>query len=88
MGVISILLGIIAFIGFTGAGAVVGNTFINFKNSMGAHLLALNGISNAGIMAAFIGVMGFIGLLICVSMVMQGMTYNKIVKIQKRVKHL
>ena len=88
MGVVSILLGIIAFIGFTGAGAVAGNAVINFKNSMGVHLLSLNGISNGGIMAAFIGIFSFIGLLICVSMVMQGLTYNKIVKIQKRVNRL
>ena len=88
MGIVSILLGIITFIGFTGAGAVLGNTFIGWKTSFAAHFTTLNDISNTGILVAFIAVFGFIGLLIMVSLIMQGITYNKVVKIQKRIRHL
>ena len=45
-------------------------------------------VSDTTVMIAFIGVFGFIGLLICITMVMQGLTYNKVCKIQKRVKHM
>ncbi|MBR1559313.1 MAG: hypothetical protein IJ646_03630 [Clostridia bacterium] len=88
MGVISILLGIIALIGFAGGGAVLGNAVIGLKTEWGSHLTALNNISNTGLMIGIIGLFAFIGLLICVSLVMQGITYNKVVKIQRRVKHL
>ena len=88
MGVISILLGIITFIGMTGGGAVLGNMVVNWKNNAGEHLLFLNNFSNDNIMIGFIAVFGVIGLLIMVSLVMQGITYNKVVKIQKRVRRL
>ncbi len=88
MGVISILLGIITFIGMTGGGAVLGNMVVNWKNNAGEHLLFLNNFSNNNIMIGFIAVFGVIGLLIMVSLVMQGITYNKVVKIQKRVRRL
>ena len=88
MGVISILLGIITFIGMTGGGAVLGNMVGNWQNNAGEHLLFLNNFSNNNIMIGFIAVFGVIGLLIMVSLVMQGITYNKVVKIQKRVRRL
>ena len=90
MGVISILLGIIAFIGLTGTGAILGNQIVNYKANVAMKLtgLGLENISDTGIMVGFVCVFGVIGLLICVNMVMQGLTYNKIVKIQKRIRHL
>ena len=88
MGVISILLGIIAFIAFTGAGAILGNTIVQYKTILATSLLALNDISNTSLMIGVIGVFGFIGLLFCITLVMQGLTYNKVVKMQKRIKRL
>ena len=89
MGVISILLGIIAFIGFTGAGAVLGNVYIqSFKTLVNTFVAMQSSLSDTTIMIAFTGVFGFIGLLICISLVMQGLTYNKICKIQKRIRKL
>lgn len=89
MGVISILLGIIAFIGFIGVGAVLGNVYIqSFKTLAQTFVSMQSGISDTTIMIAFIGVFGFIGLLICITMVMQGLTYNKVCKIQKRIRKL
>lgn len=89
MGVISILLGIIAFIVFTGAGAVLGNVFIQSFKTLAQTFVSMQApLSDTTIMAGFVGVFGFIGLLICINMVMQGLTYNKICKIQKRVRKL
>ena len=89
MGVISILLGIIAFIGFLGAGAVIGNVYIQSFKTLAQTFVSLKApMSDTTIMIAFIGVFGFIGLLICITMVMQGLTYNKVCKIQKRIRHL
>ena len=89
MGVISILLGIIAFICFTGAGAVRGNVYINsFKTLARTFVSMQSTVSDTTVMIAFIGVFGFIGLLFCITLVMQGLTYNKVVKMQKRIKRL
>ena len=88
MGVISILLGIISFIAFTGAGAILGNEFISLKTTLAMSLTQLQGISDTSIMIGFIGVFGFIGLLVCVSMVVQGLTYGKLAKIQKKLRRL
>ena len=89
MGVISILLGVIAFIGFTGAGAVLGNQLIEWKVKFsGTFLKSFEGVTNTSVMVAAIGLFGFIGLLICINMVMNGLTYNKVNKIQKRLRHL
>ncbi|MBQ6375004.1 MAG: hypothetical protein IJJ45_11050 [Clostridia bacterium] len=88
MGVISILLGIIAFIGFTGAGAILGNGFISVKAQLALSLTALAKVSDSAVMIGFIGVFGFIGLLIGINLIMGGLTYNKVCKILKRTKRL
>ena len=88
MGIVSILLGIISFIGFTGAGVILGNSLVDIKNSAAETLQTLKGISNTNILIGVIAVFAIIGLLIMVSLVMQGLTYNKVVKIQKRVHRL
>lgn len=88
MGIVSILLGIISFIGFTGAGVILGNTLVDFKDTAAETLKTLNNISNTNILIGVIAVFAIIGLLIMVSLVMQGLTYNKVVKVQKRVRHM
>ena len=89
MGVISILLGIIAIIAFTGAGAVLGNFYIGATDKISSHFTAMQtSISNTTIMAIFIGVFFFIGLLIGITLIMLGLNYNKLCKIQKRVRRL
>ena len=88
MGVISILLGIIAFILFTGAGAVLGNALVDLKTTFSMTLTTLSSISNGAIMGGVIGVMGFIGLLIGLSLIMQGLTYNKVCKLQRKLRNL
>lgn len=89
MGVISILLGVIALIGFLGAGAVMGNVYIRSFKTLAQTFVSMKApMSDTTVMIAFIGVFGFIGLLICINMVMQGLTYNKLIKIQKRIRKL
>ena len=88
MGIVSILLGIIAFIGFTGAGVVLGNAVVDFKDSAAETLKTLNNYPNTSILIGIIAVFAIIGLLIMVGLVTQGITYNKVVKIQKRVRRL
>ena len=89
MGVISILLGVIAFIGFTGAGAVLGNQLIEWKVKFsGTFLKSFEGVTNTSVMVAAIGLFGFIGLLIGISLIMQGLTYNKVAKIQKKLRRI
>ena len=89
MGVICILLGIIAFICFAGAGAVLGNVFLKTFQTLAQTFVKMSTPpSDTTVMIGFIAVFGFIGLLICISMVMQGITYNKVCKIQKRIRLL
>ena len=89
MGIISILLGIIAFIAFTGVGAFLGNEYVAFISKMGSSFTTLQtGLSNTQLMIIFIGVFGFIGLLVGVTLIMLGLNYNKLCKIQKRVHRL
>lgn len=84
MGVISILLGIIAFIAFTGAGAILGNSFVESYAGLAKSFTSMGNISNTGIMIAFIAVFGFIGLLVGMNLIMHGLTYRKVCKIAKR----
>lgn len=89
MGIISILLGIITIIAFVGAGAVVGNAYLNFVAKMGASFVAMQSSMPSGnVMAAFIGGFGFFGLIIGMNLIMLGLNYNKLDKIQKRVRKL
>lgn len=89
MGVISILLGIIAMIAFTGAGAFLGNEYISFSAKMSATMTAMQtNLSDTTVMALFIGVFGFIGLLSGMTLIMLGINHNKLSKIQKRVHRL
>lgn len=78
MGVISILLGIISFFGFTGAGALLANAVIDQKVKFSATFTALANISNASILIGIIAFCAIIGLLVCMNLVMHGLTYRKV----------
>ena len=80
MGVICILLGIITFLGFTGAGALIANTLIDYKITWSRTLTSLSSISNASVLIGVISFFAFIGLLIGMNLIMHGLTYNKICK--------
>ena len=86
MGVISILLGIIAFLGFTGAGALLANTLVDYKTLLSVSITSLSTVSNTALIAVIVGIFAFIGLLICMNLVMAGVNYNKLRRIQKSIK--
>ena len=81
MGTICILLGLIIFLGslflgFAGAGAylnsAIAQTFVTISaNATQTYIL-------------FVGVCGFIGLLICLNLVMLGLIYNRVRKLGRR----
>lgn len=84
MGYICILLGILVFLGFTAAGVGIANVLIGFKSTLAMMLTTLADTSNTTILIAVTGVFAFIGLMIGLSLFMQGLTYNKVCKIAKR----
>lgn len=82
MGTICILLGLIIFIGSFFLGAALYNAYVvEIVSSLTSFP------QGASVMAAFIGVCAFIGLLICLNLVMHGKTYNKICKLERKLKH-
>lgn len=87
MGVISILLGFIAFFLFTGAGAVLANALIEGKAVLALSFSSLESISNTSLMIGVVGLFAFIGLLIGVNLILNGLTYNKVNKIQTYMRH-
>jgi len=81
MGTICILLGLIIFLGslflgFAGAGV--------FLNSALAQTFVTISASATQTYILFVSVCGFIGLLICLNLVMLGLTYNKVRKLSRR----
>ncbi|MBQ8973211.1 MAG: hypothetical protein IJ074_09060 [Clostridia bacterium] len=83
MGTICILLGLIIFIasllgGFTAARAYLegglANAIITLPQGVNAYIL-------------FIAVIGGIGLLICLNLVMHGLTYNRVNKLIRMRRH-
>ncbi len=87
MGIISILLGIIAFFLFTGVGAILANFLVDYKTVLSMSLTSLEKVSNGAIIAVVVGIFAFIGLLICVNLVMAGLNHNKLAKIHNLLKH-
>lgn len=79
MGVISILLGIITFLGFTGVGAYLSNKFMNNYQFFGFS-------SSTQFIAVMVGIFAFFGLLICMNLVMHGLNHNKLCKLQKQLR--
>ncbi|MBQ3270105.1 MAG: hypothetical protein IJH09_09310 [Clostridia bacterium] len=86
MGIISILLGVIAFFLFTGVGAILANFLVDYKTVLSMSLTSLEKVSNGAIIAVVVGIFAFIGLLICVNLVMAGLNHNKLTKIHNLLK--
>ena len=80
MGVICILLGIITFFCFTGVGAILGNAVVEYKTTLTMAVTSLSTVSNASLLVAVVGFFAFIGLLIGMNLIMHGLTYNMICK--------
>ena len=87
MGIVSILLGAITFFGFTVAGAIIANNLVEQKQVLSMAITSLKTVSDTSLMVGVVGLFAFIGLLIGVSMIMHGLTYNRIAKLQSQLKH-
>ncbi len=86
LSMISILLGVIAFCLFTMVGVYISNVLIPYKEliSMFPQMAFLKSSSDAVLYGIVIGLFAFIGLLICMNMVMHGLTYRKVGKLLRR----
>ncbi len=83
MGTICILLGLIIFLGSLFVGFVAASSMSSMVAMLSASMVGMN-IGATEIYIAVIGVCGFIGLLICLNLVMHGLTYNKVCKLCRR----
>ena len=86
MGVISILLGIITFFCFTGVGAILANALVEYKTTLSMAVTSLETVPNSTLLICVVGFFAFIGLLIGLNLIMHGLTYNKLVKVQSLMK--
>ena len=84
MGVLCIILGLVILVGFSGfgyifAGKVLGNSL--YISLFGLESIAAN--SPSAVYAIVIGVCAFIGLLICMGLVMNGLIYNRMKQVNE-----
>ena len=86
MGIVSILLGVITFFCFTGAGAILANTIVEQKQTLSMAITSLRTVSDTSLMVGVVGLFAFIGLLIGLSLIMHGLTYNRIAKLSNQLK--
>ena len=77
MGTICILLGLILLIGCTGAGFFASNAVVS--NELYMSLLGMSNVSM--VYVVIVGLCVLVGLLICLSLVMNGLTYNRLGKL-------
>ncbi|MGN0802320.1 MAG: hypothetical protein ACI4MF_06965 [Candidatus Faecivicinus sp.] len=80
MGTICILLGLIVFLGSIFVGFAGASSFLNSTLAMTFGITA----SGTETYIIVVGICAFIGLLICLNLVMHGLTYNKISKLDRR----
>lgn len=83
MGTLCILFGLVIFLVSLGLGCVGANWFVQAPLRYTLTTLP----SDAEIYFLFIGVCGFVGLLICLNLVMHGLIYNKLNKLSHRKSH-
>ena len=87
MGTICILLGLIILIAFTGVGFFASNLVLS--NELYMSLLAIT--DNTSVYLVVVGLCAFVGLLICLSLVMNGLIYNRVLKnnamLKRRTRH-
>ena len=80
-------LGLILFIVSLFGGFVFARVVIESYTGWLGTITSLPVLSDGQIYAVCIGVIGFIGLLICLNLVMHGLTYNKVAKLLKARRH-
>lgn len=86
MGTISILLGVITFFCFIILGAKLSLPICNLKAVLAMTFTNLRSVSDFTISVVVVVIFAVIGLLIGMNLVMHGLTYNKVVKLQGQLK--
>ena len=88
MGTICIFLGLILFIGSLIGGFACARVAVQALPTLQATFTALSLPQSASTYyIIFLAIFGFIGLLLCLNLVMHGLTYNKVVKLIKMHRH-
>ncbi len=86
MGTISILLGTISFFAFVYGGARVSIALVEAKSVLALSLSSLENISNTTLTIFVVGIFTFVGLLVGMNLIMHGLTYNKVAKMQNHMR--
>jgi ABC-type glucose/galactose transport system permease subunit len=86
VGILSILLGIIAFFGFTAGGAVLASTINSIMKNMANTFVTMGNVSSTTVSVVVIAAGAFIGLLVGLNLIMHGLTYNRIAKLYNQLK--
>ena len=76
MGILSILLGIVAFFGFTAGGAVLASTINSIMKNMSNTFVTMSNVSSTTISIVVIAAGAFIGLLVGLNLIMHGLTFR------------
>ena len=84
MGTICIFLGIIFVIVCVAGGVLLSNSIL--ANSLYMSLLGMSNVSSSTIYLIVVSICFVIGLLICLNLVMHGLTYNKVCKLYSKLK--
>ena len=84
MGTICIFLGIIFLIASTACGVLLCNSIL--ANSLYLSLLGMSNTPSLTLYLIVVGICFVIGLLVCLNLVMHGLTYNKVCKIDAKMK--
>ena len=74
MGTICILIGLIVLLAFTGGGFLVSNVILE------KFAFTFKALNPTSVYVGVVGVCAFIGLLICLNLVMNGLIYNRVCK--------
>ena len=80
MGIFSILLGIVSFVAFIFGGIRLGSILRIVKDNLAQNIVSLATVSSTAVEIIVIVFFAFIGLLIGMNLIMHGLTYNKICK--------
>ena len=83
MGVISILLGILSFLCVSASGVMLANALVEAKDVFAQNFTQLANISNANLIIAIVIVFAALGLFIGFNLIMYGLSYRKLCKLEK-----
>lgn len=83
MGTICILLGLIIFLGSIFLGVIAANYLASMITMLSGSLVGMN-IGATEVYIIVVGICAFSSLLVCLNLVMHGLTYNKVCKLGRR----